>query len=309
MRIVLSLFLFFINCTFTPKNMNISIENIQTIVDFPSGSGVAYINNKIYAIGDDSPYLYVINSDFKLDKKILLYEENQENFKGNRIKKKRKMDFETLEVISEKELVIFGSGSKSPQRDMFFRVLLDKNIIVEKYSISDFYDLIRNSDLLKNEELNIEATAFANGFLYLFNRSNNVIIKVFYQNFLESLKTQEKPNLSYVRVPLPSIEGVEAGFSGATILRDQTFVFTASVEATDDAYNDGEIMGSLIGLLDFSDFEKPKVLKFRNISNLEKNLKVESVAVISTSAKDSELVLITDDDQGNTELIKVKISE
>ncbi|MDO4228913.1 MAG: hypothetical protein Q4C98_03800 [Capnocytophaga sp.] len=287
--------------------MHITLENTQTITDFPSGSGIAYANGKLYAIGDDTPFLYVINADFQIERKILLYEENEENFKGNRIKKKKKLDFETLEMISDKELVIFGSGSKSPQRDVFVRVILEDTPIIEKYSISAFYDVIKNSDWLKNSELNIEATAFIDGFLYLFNRANNVIIKANYQDFLESLRTNKLPNLMFVRAKLPVIEGVEAGFSGVTHLKGLELIFTASVEATNDAYNDGEIIGSLIGVLDMTNFEQPKIKEFANIPNTEQSLKVESVTVTSISEKDYKLVLITDDDQGNTKLIKIYV--
>lgn len=302
---ILMIVLILTNCS---KKMHISIDNIQTITDFPSGSGIGYANGKLYAIGDDSPFLYAINTDFQIENKILLYQESEENFKGNRIKKKKKMDFETLEMISDKELVIFGSGSKSPQRDVFIRVILEDKPVIERYFISSFYDTIRNSKPLKNAELNIEATAYNNGFLYLFNRANNVIIKTNYQTFLKSLKTNQVPDLSFSQAKLPIIEGVEAGFSGATFLSNSEIVVTASVEATDDAYNDGEIIGSLIGIVNISNFDQPEIKSFTNIPNAEQNLKVESVTVVSASEKDCTMVLITDDDQGNTRLIKITAS-
>ena len=297
----------FLNLKNCSEKMYITIEKNKTLTDFPSGSGIGYANKKLYAIGDDSPFLYVINTDFQIERKILLYEESEENFKGNRIKKKKKMDFETLEIISDKELVIFGSGSKSPQRDVFFRVILEETPIIEKYSISTFYEAIRKSDFLKNSELNIEATTYADGFLYLFNRANNVIIKTDYQEFLKSLRTSGIPHLTFVRIKLPIIEGVEAGFSGATLLRGSELVFTASVEATNNAYNDGEIIGSLIGILDISSFKNVKIKNFVQIPNIKQNIKVESVAVTSISEKEGKLFLITDDDKGNTNLIKLGI--
>ena len=109
--------------------MNIQVLENKIINDFPSGSGIAYSKTRIYAIGDDTPFLYVFNNDFQAIEKILLQNTEEENFKGNRIKKKFKPDFETLEMISDNELVIFGSGSRSPQRDIFIRVVLQNSPI------------------------------------------------------------------------------------------------------------------------------------------------------------------------------------
>lgn len=284
--------------------MNIKIQKISCIDDFPSGSGLASKGEKLYAIGDDSPFLYVINSDFQVENKISLLEVPTEDFKGNRIKKKKKADFETLEMISENELIAFGSGSKSPQRDVFVRVFLSEPTKTEKYSISDFYTHLKELPSLKDSELNIEATAFSNGFLYLCNRANNSIIKIDYHEFISYLKTGNLPKIEMNQVSLPKIEGIEAGFSGATFFENSKILFTASVEATDDAYNDGEIIGSLAGIIDISDFQKAKVTHYNFIPS-ENPIKVESVTILpSKSTHNTDVVFITDDDNGNTKLIK-----
>lgn len=288
--------------------MNIEIEKTTTIPDFPSGSGIAYSNQKVYAIGDDSPFLYVLDEDFKLIQKILLIDVDEENFKGNRIKKKKKPDFETLEIISDNELVVFGSGSKSPRRDIFVRILLGEEVTVKQYTISSFYDFLKQQPLLENSELNIEATAFSEGFLYLFNRTNNVIIRFDYHDFIQYLSNGNLPKVETKRVFLPEIQGVEAGFSGATTLITSKFIFTASVEATDDAYNDGEIIGSLLGELDFSDFQNAKITQFAELPNEKEAIKVESITLLpSKSTEKIKAILITDDDNGGTQLIKISI--
>ncbi|WP_238250766.1 DUF6929 family protein [Capnocytophaga cynodegmi] len=289
--------------------MNIEILKISNIEHFPSGSGLAASGGKFYAIGDDSPFLYVINSNFQVENRISLLETSIDNFKGNRIKKKIKPDFETLEMISENELVVFGSGSKSPQRDVFVRVLLNENSTIESYSITEFYEYLKRFPLLANTELNIEASAFSDGFLYLFNRSNNVIVKFDYQDFLSYLKTGNLPKIEISRISLPEIEKFEAGFSGATFKEKSQIIFTASVEATDDAYNDGEIIGSLVGVIDVSDFQRPKVIRYNLIPNNGENpIKVESITILSSKSKgNTEVVFITDDDNGNTKLIKASL--
>lgn len=308
----LSLLIIICFCTlniYSQKKMKIEIQKISNIENFPSGSGLAANGEKLYAIGDDSPFLYVINSNFQVENRISLLETSADNFKGNRIKKKIKPDFETLEMISENELVVFGSGSKSPQRDVFVRVLLNENSTIESHSITEFYEYLKRFPLLANTELNIEASAFSDGFLYLFNRSNNVIVKFDYQDFLSYLKTGNLPKIEISQISLPEIEKFEAGFSGATFKEKSKIIFTASVEATDDAYNDGEIIGSLVGVIDISDFQKPKVIRYNLIPNNGENpIKVESITILSSKSNgNTEVVFITDDDNGNTKLIKASL--
>ena len=230
------------------------------------------------------------------------------DLKGNRIRKKKKADLETLEAISEDELVIFGSGSKSPHRDVLIRVLLGDEPQIQKYYITDFYNHLKSLPILEKTELNIEATAFSNGFLYLFNRTNNVIIRFNYQDFIAYLSNKNIPKIETNQVTLPKIKGFEAGFSGAVAQNSSSIFFTASVEATDDSYNDGEIIGSLVGELNVSDFQNSTVTQFEVIPDNNKALKVESVTISNCkSTRNKELVLITDDDKGNTEIIKISV--
>lgn len=300
----------FSSYVYSQQNMKLSILKTKNISGFPSGSGIAYVGGKYYAIGDDSPFLYVIDENFKIIEQISLLEVKADDFKGNRIKKKRKTDFETLEAISSSELVTFGSGSKSPQRDIFVQIHLGASPKITSFNLTSFYEEIKKLPLLTHSELNIEATAYLNGQLYLFNRANNVIIRFNYQQFLKFLSGGVFPTLEAVKVTLPIIEGYEAGFSGAAKWNDSQLIFTASVEETDDAYNDGEIIGSLVGVLNIADFSAVKVERYSIIPNSnQKTLKVESVTLPATSAMrcDDSVIFITDDDNGNTELIKARL--
>lgn len=284
--------------------MKVQILNRKILLDLPSGSGIAKSGNGYYVIGDDSPYLYFLNESFEVISKTLI--SDHQNFNGKRIIKSEKADFETLELINENELVIFGSGSKSPQRDVFVRVFLNEKITIEKYNLSTFYNHLRDLLILKNSELNIEATAFHDGQLYLFNRRKNIIFKFDYEQFLSFIKEESAvPAIETYEYFLPKIKQVEAGFSGATILKNQCkIIFTASVENTDDPYEDGEILGSFIGMIDLSndtvsdDFECCKLL------NGEEQYKVESVTIDEEiGIGKTKIILITDDDQGNSMII------
>ena len=284
--------------------MKITILDEIKIEKIPSGSGIIKSGDIYYVIGDDSPFLFSLNSDFKTISKTPLLEAG--NFSDKRIIKAEKPDFEAIELIEKNEIVVFGSGSKSPQRDVFMRILLKDSLIVERYDIADFYSKLRNLPIFKDSELNIEATAYRNNQLFLFNRKKNLIIRFDYKDLLAYIKGERvfpKPEIR--QFFLPEINGIEAGFSGATALIDEPkIIFTASVENTDNAYDDGEILGSLIGVIDISNNTIAKSFDYCKISNAGAHLKVESVTVEKEiSPRKTEVVLISDDDKGNSVIV------
>lgn len=285
--------------------MEVQILNRKKLFNIPSGSGIAKANDGYYVIGDDSPYLYFLDQNFEVISKTLISDD--QNFNGQRIIKSEKADFETLELIGKNELVIFGSGGKSPQRDVFVQVFLNEQITVEKYDLTEFYNHLRSLPVLKDAELNIEATAFHEGQLYLFNRRKNIIFKFDYGQFLSFLKDDTAlPTIEIHDYILPTIKKVEAGFSGATILKHQPkIIFTASVEDTDNPYDDGEILGSFIGMIDISNKTISDHFDYCELSNSEEHYKVESVTIEEEiSVGKTKIILITDDDEGNSMILE-----
>lgn len=285
--------------------MKLAILNTFKIEEIPSGSGIAKSGDFYYVIGDDSPFLYKLNEAFNIVSQIRLIDSDY--LTNNRIIKSEKPDFESLEMIGDNELVILGSGSKSPQRDIFIRIILEEPMIIEKYNISDLYNHLRNLPIFIDSELNIEATAFSDNQLFLFNRNKNLIILFRYTDLLSFIKGEiafPKPEIKEFR--LPEINGIEAGFSGATTLKSEPkIIFTASVEDTDNAYDDGEILGSYIGIIDISNNYELNIINYCQIPNTDDNLKVESVTVEEEiTSGNTKVILITDDDMGNSILIE-----
>lgn len=286
------------------RDMKITVLDKIKIEKIPSGSGIIKANDVYYVIGDDSPFLFSLNRNFKTISKTPLLDTT--NFSDKRIIKSEKPDFEALELIDDDEIVVFGSGSKSPQRDVFLRILLKDSLIIEKYDISHFYRNLRQLPIFKNSELNIEATAYHNNQIFLFNRKKNLIINFKYRDFLSFLKGEIAfPTPEIKQFNLPKINGIEAGFSGATALAGAPkIIFTASVENTDNAYDDGDILGSFIGLIDISNNGIVETFNYCQIPNVGEQLKVESVTIEEeTSSGTTKVVLITDDDKGNSTVI------
>ena len=283
--------------------MTLTIVDEIQLEKIPSGSGIIKSGEVYYVVGDDSPFLYSLDRDFKTISKTPLLA--PVDF-SERILKSEKPDFEAMELIDKNEIVVFGSGSKSPQRNIFLRILLGEPLKIEKYDISGFYSKLLQLPLFKDSELNIEATAFRNNQLFLFNRKPNLILRFEYKDFLAYLSDGiDLPQPEIRQFSLPKINGIEAGFSGATALMDEPkIIFTASVENNQNAYEDGEILGSLIGILDISDNTISESFEYCHIPTSGANLKVESVTVEKEiSSGETKVVLISDDDQGNSTLL------
>lgn len=289
--------------------MEFRLTDQTKLKNLPSGSGLAKLGEFYYVVGDDAPYLFCLNADFEIIAKIQLLE--NADVLDARIQKHQKPDFECLEAIGAQEMVVFGSGSKSPERDVFVRILLEETVRVVRYKITEFYELLRSLPIMENSELNIEAVAFHNQQLYLFNRKKNLIIRFDYQAFLKHLNDRLFfPEMQISAYHLPEINGIEAGFSGATISAALSkIIFTATVEDTDNAYDDGEILGSLVGTIDLIKNEPSANFEWCAVSNKGEKLKVESVVLDKVvSNTEVKLVFVTDDDRGNSLVLRGLLS-
>lgn len=279
----------------------IDVLDSKTISDFPSGSGLVAVENGFYALGDDSPFLFQINPENEVVSKSRIHGAQALN-KG-RIPKEDKPDFECLEMIGKNELVAFGSGSQSPQRDVFLHIFLEDSLRIKTYDITAFYDHLRALKVMENEALNIEGVAYQKNKMYLFNRGKNLIFEFVYDDFLAYLEGAIPfPKPTITEFSLPKINGMESGFSGATIVKDASkILFTASVENTSNAYADGEILGSFIGTIPISNNTVLHSYKATRIPNIGEPLKVESVTLIDKiGPKKYKVALVTDDDKGNS---------
>lgn len=291
-------------------SLNIEILRLQFLEGIPSASGIAARGNHYYVIGDDSPFLFLLDPDLKIISKILIYP-LEEGMEGDVFSKPIKPDFEAIEIIGDREILIFGSGSLSPYRNRFIRIPLDDMLAMESYDLSDLYGRLKNSEVLKNEDLNIEALAYHKEYLYLFNRGKNVVFSFVYTDLLNYLKGSIPfPTPRAVPFTLPKINAREAGFSGAATLKENPcIVFTASVENTDNAYDDGEVVGSFIGVIPIVDDRITDSFSAIPIPFSGRALKVESVTLEKElSGKESDLILVTDSDGGDSLAIRCRLT-
>ncbi len=309
--------------------MKITVVKKALLETIASASGLEVVDGIIYILSDDSSCLYKIKHDLTLLEKIVLYNSTAEN--PEHIPKPDKVDLECMGQFSingYNHLVLIGSGSKSPERDRAFLIKLPTNYnrkhIVWEKSVSSLYALLRNHDEITSDgTLNIEGLAFGKDNVYLLNRGNpsgskNVVLSFNKAEFVEYIQghTEGVPFPSIHPIHLPKLSGINVGFSGADFF-DANFWFTCTAEDSPNAYDDGAIKGSMMGLLTIEQVGNGRFLEERiqlkEITPflLEQELFLGKIESISVYEKDSEGVYtalaVTDNDGKPSELLLLDI--
>lgn len=293
--------------------MKLSILNRYILNDIPSASGIDIIDGTIYIIGDNAPWLFKLDAQYRVMDKFQIA--SADGLKDGKIPKPLKPDFEAMTCIrsgNKQELFIFGSGSKSSQRDMLVNVNVNNPANYESHSLEKFYKKLRDTAKLNAGELNIEGAVADDEYLYLFNRGKNIVFKLRLTGFLEHINSGGNcPVPEVFHFKLAEINGIEAGFSGATITPDKKkILFTASVENTPNWYDDGEVLGSFIGIIDLQTFTNnmcPACMPITDNGNTLK-IKVESLALHHVDPQGNlHLLLVTDSDGDTSELFEMSI--
>ncbi len=293
--------------------MQLKLLSRKILKGIPSASGIELYKNKIYIIGDDAGWLLILDKNYKLLEKIPLLKKKKLSNKP--IPKKHKPDLEAMTFIKyggENSLLIFGSGSKPTKREKLFMVYPERKHLVKQYSLTDLYvDLVGKK--IQTSSLNIEAAAANTSSIFLFHRGNiskkNIIFEYSIKEFIGFiLKEKKKAPKSVFRVcRLPQINTIPAGFSGASMLDDKRILFSASVEDTENEIDDGEILGSFIGIQNTEN----KGLMYAALKKGPKpmELKIESVCLLQSHDNKHTLLAVTDSDGGDSEILVLELSE
>ncbi len=275
--------------------MELKILSKVLLKDVPSASGMELLNDTIFVCCDDSSFVFQINHDGKIQKKIPLFE-NQEA----RIPKMLKPDFEAMFAI-DNDLFLLGSGSAQNRNKMF--VVNLKSEQIQEFSLVKLYDVLKYEAKLKPEEFNIEAAAVLNDLVYLMNRGDNSIFILSLESFNNVVfKNDELQEVEIRKYNLPNINGHIAGFSGACVFDDFLF-FSASVENTSDWINDGEILGSFIGIINLCAPTHSDVLSVL----VDRENKIEALAVERKEGDSYFLKAMTDNDDGQSLLMNLEL--
>lgn len=281
------------------------------IPGFASGSGMAMLGHTYWAVGDDDPYLLQLDAEGAEVSRSTLWDPKA--IVNGRIPKPVKPDFEAVAVLPQEGdtvLVIFGSGSKPPQRDVLIVATPGEDGTAHPFS-EKFYRWFRAAAQLDAQGLNLEGAALWEEKLILLNRNNNTMYRIPLAGFQDFLTTGDTDALraEAQTYDLPDIEGHRATFSGAASLKDtQLLLFSASVEVTDNSIDDGKILGSFVGMLDLSSGPDSAVPCARLVyaDGSPFTGKLEALEGRQQENGKLRVVGITDNDDGTTQWIEIE---
>ena len=252
-----------------------------TIKGIGATSGLVYHDNSLFIVSDNSTFLYHYNINDKTLDKIKLFENSQES-----IAKKDKADFEAITLFDNK-LYLFGSGS-TKKRDRRFTFHIESKEVKEK-KLSTIYNRLKEVISLADDELNIEGVIITSNNIYYFQRGNGANA----QNGVFSYDKKSK-TVQFKLISLPKINGIEATFTDAILVED-TIYFLAAAENTTSTYDDGEIMGSVIGTIDL------KMMTLKSCLQISDKHKFEGLTFYKKTATQIELLLCEDNDSEELE--------
>lgn len=300
--------LFFLSCT-PHREETIKIESFQQLNEIPSASGVEFIDQNIWMVGDDSPYLFQFDLNLNLIQKFKI--SSLDSMINNRVLKTEKADFESLASDGE-NLFILSSGSFINRRDTLFIFSLEDFKLQSIINMRPVFDSFRLKGSFKNsEQINIEGLAAIKSGIFILNRGNIINQNnIYYLSYNEIDQFYEKgtvENISFKKYQLPEINGFLSGFSGACINDDETYLyFTSSVEATNDVYQDGEVLGSFIGRIHLESNKLEYWPLTRNNEFIK--TKLESISIIEHQTEFIRFVCTSDNDDGSSGVYHLKLN-
>ena len=265
------------------------IESLFKITGIGSASGLIYKNNALWIIGDNSGFLY----EYQIDSKDLIRHPLLENPSENIIKKD-KPDYEAITNFGE-DLYIFGSGSTDKRNSMVHLNASSKKII-STYDLGELYATIKDVAKVNAEDFNLEGAIYDGKSWYLLNRGNGIACR----NLLFTITGENlKDNFSVFSTDfiLPELQGVRTSFTDA-ILIDNIIYFLATAEDTISTYDDGEVLGSIIGGIDL------KTMKITFTEKISDSHKFEGLTLFNQSNEKVEFLLCEDTD---TEVLETHI--
>lgn len=276
----------------------------RNFIDIPSASGVEWAKSSFWVIGDDAPFLFQMNEKGEIIDKITLFD--YPNLQNNKIPKSEKIDFEAITIFEYQNndyAIVLGSGANEKRKTAYTINLNTK--IVQKYRPENLYESWQENI---STELNIEGLCTLNDKIFVFQRGNigeNAIFVYDADIFWGILVNQNENNtFEMYHLTLPNFQNIPAGISGACALSENEILFCASYENTNNAIDDGEVLGSLLGIWNFD----TKILK--TIILEEKNLKIESICIKnlkSLTEKNIKIYAVTDADGGKSEMLLIEI--
>lgn len=287
------------------STLQIQIQQRHILAELTGVSGIEYIAPHVYLIGDDMPDLIRTSLAFEQFERVTLLTQADRPAPAA-MHKTHKADFEAIASYQQDNavyLLVLGSGAR-PTRRFAYQVQLP-DLSVQPLLLESLYQTWQNSPALVNgAELNIEAVCADTTYFYIFQRGNtnqhHAMMQVRIADFLTQPLTL--PAVHHL-LNVPMLGEHAAGISGACWLGDRAgFLYTASVEATQNAYDDGAILGSFVGW--HRAIGQPIIWQLlTEADGTTLPIKVEGISVVQQDSMGCQVLLVTDSDGQASEVL------
>ena len=264
-----------------------TLKKLDTIIGITATSGLLFIKNVLFLISDSSLFLYQYDLSKKLLLKFPLVKDAEEN-----IKKAEKPDLECI-TLHGNQLIILGSGSTEKICTMFTLHLSSDALQVQ--DLSALYQKLKEIASLTENQLNIEGAIYVNQTMLLFQRGNSKNSR----NGIFIIPNHQEGGIRFVPISLPTLDDIETTFTDAILVDDKIY-FLACAENTASTYEDGEILGTILGIMRAQTFE------IIEIHLLSEHQKFEGITLYKESETEISFLLCEDNDD---EALEAVISE
>ena len=276
----------------------------RSLEGVPSASGLSATDGGFFVVGDDSPLLFKVDAQGNVLERTQIFASEEE-----RIPKAIKPDIESIARLGQDDgMLLFGSGSKIPRRAGI--VWIKPFEMAQHFDASAFYLAIIDACGITLDDLNIEGAACDGWTLHLLNRGGNHRVSLQAGDLVRFLLGDGPvPSITCQAYTLPSVGGHPAGFSGAAFDSGSgRLIFCASIEATDNWIDDGQVLGSYVGWIDLADASgQVHITPVLDQAGATYLGKIEAVEVVQRiSPTHLELVAVTDDDGGGSEFLRIE---
>lgn len=264
---------------------NFKLTNLFTIKGIAAPSGLLYTQNVLFVISDSSNFLYQYDIDKKLLLKFPLVKEAKEN-----IEKAEKPDLENITQHGN-QLIMLGSGSTQKRNTMF---TLDLGTdALQTQDLSTLYGKLKTVGSFSDDQLNIEGAIYAHQTMLLFQRGNSKNSR----NGIFIIPNNQEDGIRFVPISLPTLDDIETTFTDAILVKDKIY-FLACAENTTSTYEDGEVLGTILGVMHAPTFE------IIDVQLLSEHQKFEGITLYKESENELEFLLCEDND---TETLEAEI--
>ncbi|MCC6623046.1 MAG: hypothetical protein IT385_17440 [Deltaproteobacteria bacterium] len=234
-----------------------------------AASGIGWVGDRLAVIQDDASYLALVDPKTARARSIALPHEvdGRRRFESALGNKADKLDLEALVTWSDDagaHVLAFGSGS-TPARERWAHVVVPPSgaPTMRLVDAAPLYRDLRERSAFAGSELNVEGAVIVGDRLRMVQRGNGanlddlVVVDATIDLDLADVRRwlagagpaprpDPKTIVSYL---LGELDGVRLTFTDATAIDDEVW-FLACAEDSPNTYDDGRVVGSILGRLD-----------------------------------------------------------